>query len=95
LSRDQGTQDRVPTKPFRRLRDISPKQIIRTLARSDLKREGTSMNTIVANVLKRKAREAQPRFKRICFLTAVTVAMIGWLSAFGWLAVAVANWVSA
>jgi hypothetical protein len=37
-------------------------------------------------------------FKRklssICYLTAITVAMVGWLSAFGWVAVAVANWAS-
>jgi hypothetical protein len=34
------------------------------------------------------------RLPSICFLTAVTVAMIGWLTAFGWVAVALANWVS-
>jgi hypothetical protein len=34
------------------------------------------------------------RLSSFCFLTAVTVAMIGWLSAFGWVAVAFANWVS-
>jgi hypothetical protein len=41
---------------------------------------------------------SKPTFKQrlssFCFLTAVTVAMIGWLSAFGWVAVAFANWVS-
>jgi hypothetical protein len=35
------------------------------------------------------------RLSTVCFLTAITVAMIGWLSAFGWVAVAVANWLSA
>jgi hypothetical protein len=39
-----------------------------------------------------------PTFKQrlpsICYLTAVTVAMLGWLSAFGWVAVAFANWLS-
>jgi hypothetical protein len=42
---------------------------------------------------------SKPTFKQrlssFCFLTAVTVAMIGWLSAFGWVVVALANWVSA
>jgi hypothetical protein len=35
------------------------------------------------------------RLSSICFLTAVTIAMVGWLSAFGWVAIAVANWLSA
>jgi hypothetical protein len=34
------------------------------------------------------------RLSSICFLTAITVAMVGWLSAFGWAAVAVAKWLS-
>jgi hypothetical protein len=34
------------------------------------------------------------RLSSICFLTAITVAMVGWLSAFGWVAVAVAKWLS-
>jgi len=35
------------------------------------------------------------RLSTVCFLTAITVAMICRLSAFGWVAVAVANWLSA
>jgi hypothetical protein len=35
------------------------------------------------------------RLSSICFLTAIVVAMVGWLSAFGWAAVAVAKWLSA
>jgi hypothetical protein len=31
------------------------------------------MDTTVANILKSKARAAQPTFKRICYLTAATV----------------------
>jgi hypothetical protein len=30
----------------------------------------------------------------VCFLTAISVAMVGWLSAFGWVTVAVAKWLS-
>jgi hypothetical protein len=32
------------------------------------------------------------RVSSICFFIAITVAMIGWCSAFGWVAVAVTNW---
>jgi hypothetical protein len=35
------------------------------------------------------------RLFRICYLTAITVAMVGWLSAFGWGAVTVAKWLLA
>jgi hypothetical protein len=35
------------------------------------------------------------RLSSICFLTAITVAMVGWLSAFTWAVVAVAKWLSA
>ncbi len=34
------------------------------------------------------------RLLTVCFLTAITVAMVGWLSAFGWVTVAVAKWLS-
>jgi hypothetical protein len=30
-----------------------------------------------------------------CYLAVIAVAMVGWLSAFGWAAVAVANWLLA
>jgi hypothetical protein len=32
------------------------------------------------------------RLSNVCFLTAITVAMVGWLSAFGWVTAAVAKW---
>jgi hypothetical protein len=32
------------------------------------------------------------KLSTISYLTAVTVAMVGWLSAFGWVAVVVAKW---
>jgi hypothetical protein len=35
------------------------------------------------------------RLFKICYLTAVTVSMVGWLSAFGWLTVKVAKWLLA
>jgi hypothetical protein len=35
------------------------------------------------------------RLLTVCFLTAITVSMVGWLSAFGWVTVAVANWLFA
>ena len=35
------------------------------------------------------------RFSVACYLTATAVAMLGWLSAFGWAAATVANWLFA
>jgi hypothetical protein len=35
------------------------------------------------------------RFFEICYLTAITVATVGWVSAFGWAAVRVAKWLLA
>jgi hypothetical protein len=32
---------------------------------------------------------------RICYLTAIAVAMAGWLSAFGWVTVTVTKWLLA
>lgn len=42
----------------------------------------------------RKARLKQ-RLLTIGYLTAICVAMVGWLSAFGWAAAVVANWLLA
>jgi hypothetical protein len=40
------------------------------------------------------ARKAtlRERFFRICYLTATAVAMVGWLSAFGWVTVTITKW---
>jgi len=35
------------------------------------------------------------RLFTVCYLTATAVAMVGWLSAFGWVTVAVAKWLLA
>jgi hypothetical protein len=35
------------------------------------------------------------RLSIVCYLTAVNIAMVGWLSAFGWLTVAFAKWLLA
>jgi hypothetical protein len=35
------------------------------------------------------------RFFQICYLSAITVATIGWVSAFGWAAARLASWVRA
>jgi len=35
------------------------------------------------------------RLFKVCYLTATAVAMLGWLSAFGWVTVAVAKWLLA
>jgi hypothetical protein len=35
------------------------------------------------------------RLFRVCYLTAIAVAMLGWLSAFGWISVRVAQWLLA
>lgn len=35
------------------------------------------------------------RLSSIFYLTAITVAMVGWLSAFGWAAVAIVKWLMA
>jgi hypothetical protein len=35
------------------------------------------------------------RLSSICYLTAITVATVGWLTAWGWAADAVANWLLA
>jgi hypothetical protein len=32
------------------------------------------------------------RVVTVCYLITITVAMVGWLSAFGWVTVAVAKW---
>jgi hypothetical protein len=42
----------------------------------------------------RKATFRERSF-RICYLTATAVAMVGWLSAFGWATVAVTKWLLA
>jgi len=39
----------------------------------------------------RRATPSQ-KFFEICYLTAITVATVGWLSALGWAAVRVTNW---
>jgi hypothetical protein len=38
---------------------------------------------------------SRQRFFNMCYLTAIGVAMIGWLSAFGWVTVAVTKWLLA
>jgi hypothetical protein len=35
------------------------------------------------------------RFFQFCYLSAITVATVGWISAFGWAAVRLANWLMA
>ena len=35
------------------------------------------------------------RFFEICYLSAITVSTIGWVSAFGWAAIRLASWVMA
>lgn len=35
------------------------------------------------------------RLLKICYLTAIVVSMVGWLSAFGWLTIKVAKWLLA
>ena len=35
------------------------------------------------------------RFFQLCYLTAITVATVGWVSAFGWAAVRLASWLMA
>ena len=41
-----------------------------------------------------RATSKQQLFK-ICYLTVIAVAMVSWLSAFGWVTVAVAKWLLA
>jgi hypothetical protein len=48
--------------------------------------------TEIAVVGKISLRE---RSFRICYLTAIAVAMVGWLSAFGWVTLTVAKWLLA
>jgi hypothetical protein len=38
---------------------------------------------------------SKQRVSKIFYLTAITVAMVGWLSVFGWMALAVARWLLA
>jgi hypothetical protein len=38
------------------------------------------------------AATLKQRLSLICYLTAVTVAMVGWLAALGWAATALAGW---
>jgi hypothetical protein len=38
------------------------------------------------------AATPKQRLSLICYLTAVTVAMLGWLAALGWAATALAGW---
>jgi hypothetical protein len=37
-------------------------------------------------------RTSSPRFFELCYLSAITVATIGWVSTFGWGAVRIASW---
>ena len=40
-------------------------------------------------------RTSSERFFQICYLTAITVATVGWVSAVGWGAVRFASWLMA
>ena len=40
-------------------------------------------------------RTTLERVFRICYLTAITVSTIGWISAFGWITFRLAKWVMA
>jgi hypothetical protein len=61
-------------------------------------REDVAMNSLtevtpaVSSVS--RGRLLQGLFK-ICYLTAVVVSMVGWLSAFGWLTIKVTKWLLA
>ena len=35
------------------------------------------------------------QFFRVCYLTAITVSTIGWISAFGWITFRLAKWIMA
>jgi hypothetical protein len=39
--------------------------------------------------------KSSERFFQICYLTAIAVSTIGWVSAFGWAAVRLASWLLA
>jgi hypothetical protein len=39
--------------------------------------------------------KSSERFFQICYLSAITVSTIGWVSAFGWAAIRLASWVMA
>jgi hypothetical protein len=39
--------------------------------------------------------DMNPRLFNISYLAAIAVAMVGWLSAFGWITVTVAEWLLA
>jgi hypothetical protein len=64
-----------------------------------VRREECAMNSL-AEVMAMEAavvRKATLRERsfRICYLTATAVAMVGWLSAFGWVTVTVTKWLLA
>ena len=54
------------------------------------------MNVITEAVLLGSAisrGKSSERFFQICYLSAITVSTIGWVSAFGWAAFKLASWV--
>ena len=51
--------------------------------------------TMPMEALSAKRATMKDRLFTVCYLTATAVAMVGWLSAFGWVTVAVAKWLLA
>jgi hypothetical protein len=53
----------------------------------------TEIKSMEATVVTRAP--VKDRLFRICYVVATAVAMLGWLSAFGWVTIAVAKWLLA
>jgi ABC-type enterochelin transport system permease subunit len=57
------------------------------------------MNSLTENmpveVIAISRATVKDRLLTVCYLTAISIAMLGWLSAFGWVTVAVAKWLLA
>jgi ABC-type enterochelin transport system permease subunit len=69
------------------------RQIPRLTIRSS--RRGRTINSdieITDEAPKMGTTPSRWRVVTVCYLIAITVAMVGWLSAFGWVTVAVAKW---
>jgi len=60
---------------------------------------GGAMNSLAENMpmeaTANRRATMKDRLFTACYLAATAVAMIGWLSAFGWVTVAVAKWLLA
>jgi hypothetical protein len=86
------------TKPCEVAEELNRFTSVDTPTPVPLVRSGAMKSHTVPMPIKLPAVSTAPskqRVSKIFYLTAITVAMVGWLSVFGWMALAVARWLLA